>query len=479
MQYKAVYQYLSNLNSGNDLLYENNLRIVTKDERSGVNTTSIHSMIEIEDHTLNNTKGSLTLWFMSLEDLSHMAHYPNFLQNNPFYKNYTFISDRKELQDFEKCSFSINWNNTWYPQLYAKFFKGNIYPDAYHPKEKAIVSVEHLEIHKDIWYQLCLTWDKPDNSYKLYINGILIGISNQLTDGLYFDEVGETLYVGNPCLCLSEIKFYSQCLISNDVNTLYQIETFSHDERYLKSLREIYVGENIEKFNWEVSELWKLQLDLTLTEDKHLYDFYVQGCVNAPSITKEGLLVETPNKMPRHNSGSGPDLEQVYLWTNKNFEGDLYIEYEFMVLKEGGYSMLIFQASGMQREDFMKDYPLRTNGSMKMVFGEDVRSYYWGYYREMNDVRNDVATHFIVKNPWLRPLGYRCMDSSLDKCRWHKLQLLQEGEHIRCAIDDKVVLDVQDNAFNNNGPVLNFGRIAIRCMVRTKILFKNFRIYNK
>ncbi len=37
----------------------------------------------------------------------------------------------------------------------------------------------------------------------------------------------------------------------------------------------------------------------------------------------------------------------------------------------------------------------------------------------------------------------------------------------------------EDNANINNGPVLNSGYIAIRCMIRAKILFRNLKVYNK
>ena len=57
----------------------------------------------------------------------------------------------------------------------------------------------------------------------------------------------------------------------------------------------------------------------------------------------------------------------MYLWTKQSFEGDLYVEFDFKSIRPGGLALLMFQASGMQREDFMKEYPLRTNGSMSTV----------------------------------------------------------------------------------------------------------------
>ena len=76
-------------------------------------------------------------------------------------------------------------------------------------------------------------------------------------------------------------------------------------------------------------------------------------------------------------------------------------------------------------------------------------------------------------------MGYFCCDKQLTINEWHKLQLLQIENHIIGAIDGKIVLDVYDDSFSNQGPVLNFGRIAIRCMIRTKLMIRNFKVYNQ
>lgn len=71
------------------------------------------------------------------------------------------------------------------------------------------------------------------------------------------------------------------------------------------------------------------------------------------------------------------------------------------------------------------------------------------------------------------------MENPITRNEWHTLKLLQRERHIQCVIDDRVVLDLEDDGFGNNGPVLSMGHLAIRCMVRTKILFKNLKVMNK
>jgi len=127
----------------------------------------------------------------------------------------------------------------------------------------------------------------------------------------------------------------------------------------------------------------------------------------------------------------------------------------------------------------MADYPLRTSGKMTMVYGEDVRNYHWEYYREMGDMRNDVANSALMKNPYLYPLSFGSLNKPVEKNTWHKLQFLQTGNKLIGAIDGITMVEFIDDGFSNNGPVYDFGRIAIRCMLRTKMLFRNLKVYNK
>jgi hypothetical protein len=215
-------------------------------------------------------------------------------------------------------------------------------------------------------------------------------------------------------------------------------------------------------------------LDISFLQPEDLDTFYIQGYQGA-KITNDGLLLETPN-IP---ISSDVVERQMYIWTKQAFEGDMYLEYEFMTLRKGGLSLLMTQASGMQREDFMADYPLRTEGNMGMVAWSSVRNYHWEYYREMNDVRNDIACGAMLKNPYQYPLAFGCMDKPLEKNQWHKLQFLQIGNKITGAIDGVIIINATDDWKSNSGSVYSFGRIAIRAMVRTKMLFRNLKVYNR
>jgi len=474
---KPVYEYLLQ----NDITkcdeIKGDAKILSYDGRRGVITKSIHSYIKLGAHTINENEGTVSLWVMSMEDLDSMTQKENMKISNPYFNYYTLLCDIEDKQNFNESTFCFAYDNDWYPTLTAKCYKGRRVPDGYYPKIKAIVGVGHFSIYKHKWYNLVLSWNRDESRMKIYANGILLNQSDTVHK-MEFEKAGDILYTGNPTLAISDVCFYDKELSMDEICELFKKENKVYPEIQEK-LETMFNGENIKKFDFVPDSEWIKKCDRKLNTKEDLDYFYVQGQKDAASLTDEGIYIETTqDKMPIHGAYS-PDMDACYLWTKQFFEGDLYLEYEFKSLHKDGLSLLMVQASGMQREDFMEDYPLRTNGAMSTVCWEDVRNYDWEYYRYVSDVRNDTSSHVMLKNPWLKGMGYSCSKEQLKINEWHKLQFLQIGNHIIGAIDGKIVLDAYDDPFNNNGPVLSAGRIAIRCMVRTKLMVRNFKVFNR
>jgi len=197
------------------------------------------------------------------------------------------------------------------------------------------------------------------------------------------------------------------------------------------------------------------------------------------------MRVTTPSfeeyykRMGKTRTGQQLDMTRMYLWTRQVMQGDLAVSFEFKIHRHGGLALLMVQAAGMQGEDFLDDYPLRSDGSMQVVHREDVRNYHWEFYREMADCRNDLVSHGCFKNPWLRPMNYQIENRTWETDRWYRLTFLQECSRLRGAIDGVTVMDVLDTGFDNNGPVLRHGRIALRAMMRTDMTFRNFEVQSR
>lgn len=473
-----VFTYLDNfsLRDTSRLKLNGPARIVTMHGRQGLNMTSIRSVLELKAHNLKREHGTVTIWVMPLEELSTFDNKPNFTKSNPYYNVYSFLSDYSNPSDFEKANFKLAWVTRWHPSMMAQFGKGSFYEEAFAIPHKAVVSVSHFAFKKNTWYQIALSWNYKKDEYKLFVNGVQVGREDQNhIMPFYRDSINTSLYLGNPTLCFSEINFYDAFFSADNAMAHYKNETTAADKKLNDELQYTYAGKGRKKFYWKPAPGWKQKLSIGLTKPTDMDSFYVQGNPVKVAITHDGLLVETVNK-----EYTGRLLDsQVYVWTNRPFEGNLYVEYEFKVLRPGGLSLLMVQASGMNREDFMADYSLRTSGRMTTVYGEDVRNYHWEYYREMADMRNDVENSALMKNPFLYPLSFGSLNTPVQKNVWHKLQFLQQGNKLTGAIDGVVMVAFTDDGFTNNGPVYDFGRIAIRCMLHTKMLFRNLKVYNQ
>ena len=475
---KPVYTYLDHFDFAGlkNIQLTGPARVISTGGRSGINMTSIRAVLELKAHNLKQEKGTVTLWVLPLEELSTFDTKPNFGRSNPNFYTYPFLSDNKDPQDYNKASFKLVYSPRWHPGIIAQWGRGSFYEEAFNLPHKAMISVSHFAFEKNKWYQMALSWNYKTDAYALFVNGIQIGRENQFKQyQLHRDSMNSSLFLGNPTLCFSEIKFYADVFTAAGAMAHYKAETTGGNEELDEELAYTYAGKGRKKFDWKMDAGWIKKMDIAMTSPGDTDSFYVQGNPVQVAITKEGLLVETVDK-----EYTGRLLDsQVYVWSNRPFEGNLYVEYDFKVLRPGGLSLLMVQASGMNREDFMADYPLRKGGRMTTVYGEDVRNYHWEYYREMVDMRNDLENSALMKNPFLYPLSFGSLAAPVKHNVWHKLQFLQIDNKLVGAIDGTIMVEFTDNGFNNNGPVYDFGRIAIRCMLHSKLLFRNLKVYNQ
>lgn len=448
--------------------------------RTGLNIPSIKGRVLIPRHTVNASAGTLALWVMSLDDIGDAIKLPQHSASNRFFDVYTLLSDREAVQAFEPAHFHFTFMSG---NLWAKFYMGTLMDALYRSDRKALANTNSFEIDRLQWYQFVLTWDRALGEYSIYANGILVGTQDHMAHDVLINEpCGEFLFLGIPCLVYSRLTFYNGAMAAPEVAALFAQTAVNPDPSFQRKLRIIHAGEGIEPLDASVAANWPERLALPLNRPTDLEAFYVQGCQTAGRITPEGLHVKTPpiedqyRLLSRLHDESEPfeDNNRVYFWTNQTFEGDLYIRYQFKILAHGGLSLLVTQAAGMQGEDFIREYPLRTNGNMRTITSQDVRDYIWEYYREMTDCRNDLAATGIGKvsgSGRLSGLTSRTENRVWDLDTWHTLEYLQVGNRISGAIDGRKVVDCEDN-----GSVLRNGHIAIRCMMRTDMVFRDLSV---
>lgn len=467
--------------SDHDFTLDGSFRLLEKDGRIGWHATSIHSRLRLPVNTNDFPVGTVTLWMLPMDEFSYRYNCadPRGAHPGTDANNHILIGDHPDPENVRDSHFALIWDCGWYPQYWAKFFQGHLYHAGFKPKSRLLAAAGHASFERLRWVQVALSWDKPAGKCAIYHNGVLISESPSEAELLTTDPAGPELYTGSPAFAVGEVALHPRMLSHEELQQVYEKEATNADPAYQQKLLDMYNGENTPDFSFSPDASWEEKLTLSLTETDHLAQFYVQGKEDAPSITPEGLLIETATELPPLGEHKVDDKVQVYLWSEQSFEGDLYLTYEYMPLQPGGLSLLLTQASGLKGEDFMADYPRRTTGSMSMVCWENVRNYHWEYYREVSDVPPNSATSGLIKNPRITPYAYRRSPEPTAKNTWHRLEFLQEGERIRGALDGQLMFDVQDSGTNGSGPVYRHGRFSIRCMLRTKMLFRNLQVYNR
>ena len=492
---QPIYTYLGTEEQKHDI---DMFRRIEYQGRTGFHGLSIKSRHIIDKHTVNEGQGTVTIWIMPFEDLATVSHQEHFKDTDPLYQNYSIISDNSCGRDYAASTFSVTWASNWYPQLFAKCFEGYIYSDS--PTNRPYLSNNPIKSafgtdvkgHKAFtaagrfffkganWYQITVSWDKDNNVFDMYVNGIIVSRANSGVS-MQWEKAGDILYVGNTAFAVSELKFYNECFTPQDAENAFHNECIFENSALTSELLRQYKEVGIPRVSFAPDETWKCKLDLKFDREEDLKEFYFQGDSGCMSIQDGCLEIKTKTvDTPLYEeNGEIMDVNNMYMWSEKSFEGDLYVEFEFMPKRHNGFGIALFNATGLQREDFMNDYKRRRTGTMSMILWENVRSYNWGFFREMDDVRDDVATHIMMKNPWIRPLGYQCGERRMELNRWHKLQFIQEGNNLRGILDGRLLLDIEDNGFENSGPVFNSGHFGLRCMKRTHMMFRNLKIYNK
>ncbi len=197
-------------------------RVLTLNGRKGINPQSIHTTIKLGRHTLNESQGTVVLWFFALEDLGASFIADHMAIDNEHFATYAFLSDIDKPRNVADANFSFEWNR--FNEFRAKFFKGTVYPRLGFdlPQKAWVQAVPFNYFQKHRWYQLAVTWDDAAKSARLYVNGILIGTSDVFNKDFKRDKVNDTLYAGSPALCHGEVNCYDQVLSGSEIYQLYR-----------------------------------------------------------------------------------------------------------------------------------------------------------------------------------------------------------------------------------------------------------------
>lgn len=247
-------------NNSQHFTIEGKSRFIEKNGRMGINLSSILARIKLPEHTMNNPQGTVIVWIMPLEDIAPAWSALHMKNDYPNINTYSLLCDKQNGGNFADANFSFHINKIWHPGLTVKFKQGTGH-DMYN---HAAAAANHSDFEKLRWYQLSISWDLPEKNISLYINGVKVGNSDVTAEILQRDACGDTLYVGNPALVISEISFYNKPLIQREIYTLYREGATDFDSKYEAKLKRIYTGTEYNKLLFKPDTKWSNKLELSL-----------------------------------------------------------------------------------------------------------------------------------------------------------------------------------------------------------------------
>jgi hypothetical protein len=448
-------------------------RFVRVGGRTGYQPLSSTAHLRVPCRGAQLERGTFLLWLAPCETLTVSPPLAHVTERDPHWMRYALLADGWPAQDPARSVFAWYWQSQWHPQMVAKFKRGPAGNTAADFGVTPYVPVEHLPLREGRWYQLALTWDKPASRLRVYVNGILCGTTRY---PFRAEPAGDELYLGNPAMVFAGLECLARELTADEVARRHADDSTPKDQSVDEELRRLFVPAPPEPARWEPGPDWSERAHFPFTRAGDLAGWHQQGCAGEPfalrarEVTPEGLLLQTPDEIHTES--------RMYLWSPAVFEGDLAVALDFRPESATGLALLVLQASGMQREDFLTDHPPRTSGAMDTIIADRVRNYHWEFFRHAVDVRSDLATHVLAKNPWMRPLAMSTQPP-LALEQWHRLLFVQEGGRLRAAVDGDWVLEARDDPAAHAGPVLSRGRIGLRLMYGTRMRFRDLRVWNR
>jgi hypothetical protein len=427
------------------------------------------SHVRVDTAALTGEAATLSVWVSPLETLAAAVPMQGFIKEDPFAQAYSLVADAVPNGDPQSSTFALTYFTRWRPQLTARLSRG--WPDHDHGHPPA-AAAEHLILRQGHWYQLAVSFSLAAGHMDLYVNGIMVAQCAHLERA---ERPAAQICMGNTAFVVAGLRVSASESSPEDVLGSFNAEAKGIDATVQEELRSDYEVGVKQAFDWKPSASWTLAYATNFTHPDDLEGWTQQGCLDDPyrlkerSTSPEGLLLQTPDTIDTES--------RVYLWSPQVFDGDVAVSFDFRPDSPTGFAMLITQASGMQREDFITDHPRRTTGAMRTIIGDRVRNYYWGFYRRTSSsARDGISTHTLMKNPWLHHLGMASA-APLATGQWHRAAFVQTGSRIRCAIDGHLMLDCEDDPTIGAGPVLNTGRIGFRLMFQTRIWLTHLRVH--
>ena len=166
------------------------------------------------------------------------------------------------------------------------------------------------------------------------------------------------------------------------------------------------------------------------------------------------------------------------LWCPEDFPSNFMAEWELQNQEtDAGLCILFFSALGVNGESIFDSSFSKRNGVFSQYTKSDqFNNYHISYYANGKDNREREVAH-LRKNKGFNMVQVGEIGIPVKSTAIHKMQLIKNGPHITCFVDNRKIIDWTDDG-KKYGPVLGKGKIGFRQMNWTHFRYRNLRVYS-
>ena len=213
-------------------------------------------------------------------------------------------------------------------------------------------------------------------------------------------------------------------------------------------------------------------------------DFKTGKLLYANSFSKEGSckdwIMEGPGKI-EYKEGAmqmySPEEEGHHVfWCPVDFPSNFIAEWDAKNFEtDAGLCIIFFAAKGLNGESIFDSLmPKRTTGVFTDYTKGAMSCYHISYYANAKDDTHRETVN-LRKNKGFNLVMTGEKGIPIESLDWHHLKLIKDDGHIMMYVDDRKVIDWQDDG-KLYGKVLEGGKIGFRQMKWTHFAYKNFKV---
>jgi hypothetical protein len=208
----------------------------------------------------------------------------------------------------------------------------------------------------------------------------------------------------------------------------------------------------------------KLIYSNNLASEKELEGWVMEGQGEA-TFDEGWMQLSSPQQKSHHVYWCPEDLPASFIaeWEVKNLHPEV------------GLCIVFFAAEGNNGEDILTDGLKSRNGIFKQYTKGDFNNYHISYYANTPTQKDRPHTH-LRKNGGFHKVHVGGQGIAPSSKEVHKIKLVKRNGHIQMFIDDKRIVNWEDNGLKY-GPILGNGKLGFRQMKWTIFQYRSLMVW--